>query len=202
MHSLLCALCYAIFAMRSLLCTLCFALFACTLCYALFAMHPLLCTLCFALFAMHSLQCILCNALFAMHSLLRDYHEATTCRINNSARRNATSCRMIGAACRNATRRALMSHYWTQRNATCRNATQRAATQLDATQRDAAASRVIGEHSVLLLGDAASCRILLGKSRQVGRRHATAENPGRQGQFYWKISKNPSAAKDLFGRDT
>jgi hypothetical protein len=50
----------------------------------------------------------------------------------------AASCRMIGAACRNATRRALMSHYWTRRNATCRNATQRAATQRDATQRDEA----------------------------------------------------------------
>jgi hypothetical protein len=156
----------------------------CSLCYALFAMLSLLCTLCYAIFAMHSLLCTLCYALIALQSLRRDYHEATTCRINNSVRRNAASCRMIGAACRYATRRAPMSHYWPQRNATGRKATQRAATQRDTTQRDAAASRVIGEHLVLLLGDAASCRRLLGKSRQVGRRPATAENPGPQGLFY------------------
>ena len=189
MHSLLCTLCYALFAMHPLLCTQLQSLLWESLWWeslsrphvaidfakiALLA-SSLLCTLCYAIFAMHSLLCNLCYALFAMQSLLRDYHGAATCRINNSARRNAASCRMIGAACRNATRRALMSHYWTQRNATCRNATQRAATQRDATQRDAAASRVIGEHLGLLLGDAASCRILLGKSRQVGRRPTTAE---------------------------
>jgi hypothetical protein len=61
----------------------------------------------------------------------------------------------------NATRRALMSHYWTQRTTTCRNAKQHAATQRDATQRDASS---------------------LGKSRQLlGVRRAFGGTFGRRG---------------------
>ena len=42
MHSMLCALCYALYAMHSMLCTLC---------YALYVVQSMLCNLCYAIYA-------------------------------------------------------------------------------------------------------------------------------------------------------
>jgi hypothetical protein len=188
MHSLPCTLCYALFAMHSLRCTLCYALFAmhsllCTLCYSLNCNHC--CgnhcdenhcggNRCRGLMSHDRRRVPRRDAPRPHVALLASSASNETQGFFFSRHINLCSSKqfyaILGKSAAtseilahrvNATRRALMSHYWTQRTTTCRNAKQHAATQRDATQRDASS---------------------LGKSRQLlGVRRAFGGTFGRRG---------------------
>jgi hypothetical protein len=154
MHSLICTLCDVLFVMHSLLCTLC---------YALFAMHSIA-IIVVEIIVMRIIvvgiavaaSCRMIGA--ACHDATRRGLMSHYWRHRRATKRNVFFFRHINlcnskqfyailgksaatseilAHRVNATRRALTSHYWTQRTTTCRNAKQHAATQRDATQRDA-----------------------------------------------------------------